>query len=392
MRSQRSHKTSRNLIALAMAVAALAAALLAPTAASGDPAPPKLLGPVLSRVENPSTSLGRDGGFSVPLPSGFDFWVFADTPRYEFRNNKWQLVSFITGSTAGMARFTTGKPLTNPLAEVRPGAVLRTTNQPAQFMATPVAYMPDGSGRRCIQLSGGKKAFSVRWPVGAALMPDNTNILVPYVIVCVLNETDYISQGWGFALFNPKKQKFSVKPTDVIKAQTSGAGISSQQMYGSPLVVGNKITFYSWTCCAANSATYRTTVSATVAALKNPASFKPQVVKSLPITYNLHAAARSKTHKKFSMYVLTTEAGGYAIYTATSPVGPWTRTATGVLPRCDSAPVPCHSMALHPELSPPGRLIVSYHLAGYGPAIPTKHPYPHEPLRHVVSASLPCGC
>jgi hypothetical protein len=92
------------------------------------------------------------------------------------------------------------------------------------------------------------------------------------------------------------------------------------------------------------------------------------------------------------MYVLTGEKGQYSIFTASSPKGPWSQTASGVLPRCDTSPVPCHSMALHPELSPAGRLVISYHLAGYGPGIATKHPFPHEPLRHVVSASIPCGC
>ncbi len=209
---------------------------------------------------------------SAALPNGFDFWVFADTPRYEFRKkkNKWKLVSFITGSTAGMAKFTPGKPLKKALTEIRPGAQLKSTNQPAQFMKTPVAYMPDGSGKKCIQLHDGRKAFSVRWPVGAALMPDRTNVLIPYAIVCVLNEKDYFAEGWGFALFNYKTQRFTTKPINVIKPNKNGAEMPSAKMYGSPLVVGKKVTFYSWTCCDDDGAVYSTTVSATAAALKKP--------------------------------------------------------------------------------------------------------------------------
>jgi hypothetical protein len=384
------------LAALGTTVVALAAAFVVPApAAAGNPSPPKLLGPVLSRVENPNVSLGRDGGFSTPLPNGLDFWAFADTPRYEFRNNQWRLVSFIPGSTAGEVKFTPGKPLTitTPLTEVRPGAVLRSTNQPAQFMPTPVAFLPDGSGLHCDRgYAGTRKAFSVRWPVGAAVMPDKTNVLVPYAIVCVLNETQYYPQGWGFALFNYKTQRFTVRPTDVFRPQSDGETMSSVNMFGSPLILGNKVTFYSWMCCSVDPGVYVTTVDATVAALKNKASFVPQLVPSLPPTYDLNAAPRSKYHSKYTMYLLTSAAGDYAIYTATGPKGPWTQTATGTLPRCDTAPVGCHSMALHPELSPTGRLIVSYHLSAYGPGVPTKHPYPHEPLRHVVLATIPCGC
>jgi hypothetical protein len=395
MRSHGSRRISRNFVALATGLAALAAALVLPVtpSASGAPAPPKLLGPLLSRVENPNVTLGRDGGFSVGLPSGYDFWVFADTPRYEFRNNAWRLTAFTTGSTAGMAKFTMGKPLTNPLTEIRVGAQLRTTNQPSQFMSTPVAYLPDGSGTHCDRgMDGKRKAFSVRWPVGAALMPDKTNVLVPFAIVCVQNESKYTAEGWGFSMFNFKTQKFSVLPTNVIKPDHSGATMPSSEMYGSPIIVGNKVTFFSWSCCGEGSGVFTTTVTATAAALKNHASYVQKQLTSLPATYDLSVAPKSSTHSKFSMYMLTGDKGQYSLYSASSPGGPWSTAGSGVLPRCDNSPAPCHSMSVHPELSPAGRLVVSYHLAGFGPGVATKHPYPHEPLRHVVSASLPCSC
>jgi hypothetical protein len=63
-----------------------------------------------------------------------------------------------------------------------------------------------------------------------------------------------------------------------------------------------------------------------------------------------------------------------------------------VLPRCDKSPVPCHSLTLHPEFSPAGRFFISYHLPAFGPGDPSKHPYPKEPLRHVVMATVPCNC
>jgi hypothetical protein len=379
-------------------IVALGAGIVVVTTAGGWPAPaggatgPKLLGPVLSRVENVNTTLARDGGFSAPLPNGFDFWVFADSPRYEFRKNQWRLAGFVTGSTAGMAKFTAGRPLTSPLSEIRPGAVLRPENQPAQFMPAPAAYMTDGSGKRCLTQQGGPNAFSVRWPTGAAMMPDKTNVLVPYAVVCVRNFKEYTAQGWGFSLFNYKRQKFTVGATDVIKADKSGAAIPSSAVYGSPIIVGHNVTFYSWACCGADSAVYRTTVKASAAALKRRTSYTPQPVTGLPATYDLHVAPRSKTHNRFSMYVLGDAKGAYRLYASSSPSGAWTQVGSGVLPRCNTSPSPCHSMALHPELSPAGRLVISYHVPAFGPGIPKKHPYPHDPLRHVVSASLPCQC
>jgi hypothetical protein len=377
------------------AIVALASAIGLPsnfTAAGADPPPPRLLGPVLSVRENPGTTIGRDGGFSVPLPNGYDFWVFADTPRYQFSRGKWKLTGFIAGSTAAMAPFTKGKPLKTPLTEVNPGAPLSTKHPPAQFLSQPNAYVPDGSGVLCRKFQAHRPAFSARWPLGAALMPDKKNILVPYAVMCILSEFEYTAQGWGFALFNYKTQKFSVPPRDVFPASTSGAAIDQRYILGSPIVVGNKVTFYSRLCCSDGSALFSVTVDATLAALRNPANYAPTELAGLPATYDLHVGGKSATHKTFSMYSLTGDEGEYSIYTATAPTGPWSQTATGVLPRCGTSPRPCHSMALHPELSPAGRLVVSYHLAGFGPGIATEHPYPHEPLRHVVSASIPCNC
>ncbi len=392
MRLNTTRRIRRTFAALSSTVLVLGTAVALPGSAVGATRPPKLLGPVLSRVENPKTSLARDGGFSLALPNGFDFWVFADTPRYEFRKNRWKIAGFITGSTAGMAKFTPGKPLKKPLTEIRPGAQLKHKNQPAQFMKTPVAYLPDGTGRRCGPTKDGANAFAVRWPTGAALMPDKTNILVAYVVLCVFNFKDFTAQGWGFALFNYKKQKFSVRPTDVVRAAPSGREIPDNAMWGSPIVAGKKVSFFSWSCCEGPYNVYTTTVKAKKKALKRRTSYDPHPVEGLPMTFNIHVARRSKTHRRLTMYVLSGVRGEYLLYSASSPAGPWSQVGSGVLPRCKKRANACHSMALHPELSPAGRLVISYHLADFGPAIATKHPHPHDPLRHVVSASVPCQC
>jgi hypothetical protein len=387
LRGRRRAAGRGGLLAATVVLAATAISLPAP--AGSAPAPAKFLGPVLSRVENATTTLTRDGGFSAGLPGGKDFWVFADTPRYEFKKNRWKVTAVVPGSTAGMAPFTPGKILRSALTEVRPGAALKPTRQPTRFMAAPVAYMPDGSGKRCVTAKGGPNAFSVRWPTGAALMPDKKNILVPYAIVCVFNVRNFILQGWGFALFNYKKQQFTVQPTDVIRAQPSGTTLPTSEMYGSPVIVGNNVTFYSWGA-GPSDFVYATTVPATAAALRSRASYVPQPLAGVPWTYMLHVGPRSKTHSTFTMFHLGGSQGQYTIYAASSPTGPWLPVASGVLPRCDTKG--CNSFALHPELSPAGRLVVSYYVAGYGPGVATKHPYPHEPLSHVVMAAIPCNC
>jgi hypothetical protein len=87
------------------------------------------------------------------------------------------------------------------------------------------------------------------------------------------------------------------------------------------------------------------------------------------------------------MYQLTGASGSYRLLRAPQATGPWTVEASGVLPGCSSAPRPCSSIHVHPELSSASEMIVSYWLPGYGPGV-AGHPDPTDELNHVVMASL----
>ena len=245
---------------------------------------------------------------------------------------------------------------------------------------------------RCTKANAGASGHAVRWVTGAALMPDRTNIFIPYAEVCVFNESVYVTEGWGFTMYNYKTNEFSMKPYAVFPPSPDGTSLASQDVYGSPIVRNGKVTFYSWDFGSLSAGVYTTTVKATVAALKDPASYTPKRVPDLPATFNVSVSPPSKTHAKITMYVLTGSDGEYAIYSAGAPKGPWSKVATGNLPGCDHPffGIPCRSFALHPELSPKKRLMVSYYLHGYGPGVATKHP--DSTLPHAVMASVPCNC
>jgi hypothetical protein len=373
---------------MAAALLAFSATLVVP-AVAGAASGPTFRGPLLSVKETPSVSWARDGGVSLGLPNGKDLWIFGDTPRYQWSNGQWRLTAFIQGSTAAQRAYTPGKPLNGPLTEIRVGHPTQTANQPLQFLPSPKLYLPDGSGRACTKANGGPSVEAVRWVTGAALMPDRTNVLVPYVEVCVLDANTYRAEGFGFTLYNYKANKFSMKPYAVFQPTPDGAAMPTKQFFGSPVVKNGKVTFYSWECCSADSV-FTTTVNATAAALKNPASYTPTATTGLPPTFNLSVTPPSKTHPKYTVYVLTGNGGEYEIYAGKTPTGPWKKAASGTLPRCKQAPAPCRSFALHPELSPAKRLIVSYYLANFGPGIATKHP--SSKLPHTVMASIPCNC
>jgi hypothetical protein len=374
---------------IAIEIGAASTSALAGPAAAPRAAPASFLGPLLSRAETTQITWGRDGGFSVPLPGGKDFFVFGDTPQYTYKSGSWKLTAFITGSSAGMVAFSPGKKPSQPFTEVIPRRALSPANKPGQFMATPRTYLLDGSGKVCNKANGGFSSESVRWATGAALMPDKTNILISYLSVCVISSSNFRAQGWGFAEFNWKTRKFTVPPVDVFPAARSGAQLPLAQFRGSPIIANGKVTFYASTCCNSGSKVYTTTLAAKGATLKKRGAYTSKVLSGVPPASLMHVAPKSSTQHHLTMYQMTGAKGQYRLLTASVPVGPWKYVKSGSLPRCGSTPVMCNSVAIHPELSTASRLFVSYYVPGYGPGIPKKHPYPHAPLGHVVMASLP---
>jgi hypothetical protein len=352
-------------------------------------AKPTFIGPILGKDETPTLSLGRDGGVSVPLPDGRDLWIFGDTPRFQYQHGKWNLTGFIQGSSAGMESYTTGHMLAGPLDEVVPGHKLTARNQATLFIPPPRVYLPNRGGLRCTKANAGPSAGEGRWATGAALMPDHTNVLIPFVDVCVTSSFVETVEGWGFTEYNWKINKFSVGATDVFPPATNGAATPRARWFGSPIIADNKVTFFSVTCCKPGIV-YRTTVAASVAALRKPGSYVPTPVSGLPAALLLHVAPPSRTQPHLTMMQVVDTRGKYAIYTAATPTGNWTKKATGSLPRCLTSPGRCgDSVYLHPELSTTSRMVVTYYLPGFGPGVATAHPYPHLPLWHTVAAYLP---
>lgn len=356
-------------------------------AAAPRAASPRFVGALVSHAENATTSWGRDGGLTVPLPNGKDFWLFGDTPRYTYQGGRWRLTAFLYGSSAGMISYTTGRKPNSAFYEVNVRRKLSASNQPAEFLPRPALYMPDGSGRACNKKNGGASAGASRWPTGATLMPDKTNVLISYVGVCVISATNFTVESWGFAMYDWKTNRFSVGPSDVWKPQRSGAALSTTLNRGSPIIVNKKVTFFSLDGAGRG---LTTTVPANTTALRKKSGYVAKAIPGLPPTLILAVRQPSSTQRHLTMYQLSgPKRGQYRLLSSASPTGSWKTIGSGTLPRCGTAPAACMSVSLHPELSTSNQMLVSYYLPGYGPGVATKHPYPHPPLGHVVLAYLP---
>jgi hypothetical protein len=355
----------------------------------------KFIRPLVSSAENATTSWGRDGGISVALPGNKVFWIFGDTPRYTYSHGTWKLSAFIYGSSAGIGSYSPGKPPSARFYEVVKGKKPGPSTKPAQFLPRPRLYVPNGSGKVCNKKNGGPSTGAGRWPTGAVLLPDKTNILVSYIGVCVINATTFRAESWGFAKFNYKTHKFTVPPVDVFPAANSGAELPFTKRFGSPVIVKKKVTFFSATqCddqeCGPPRAVYATTIGTKTAALKKKSAYNNQKLlsgaESVP---NITVASKSKTRPYFTMYQFAGSTGEYHILKAPAPTGPWTKLAEGTLPKCNTTQFyACISITLHPEFSSSSRMVFSYYVPGYGPGLP-KHKDHSSDLGHVVLSSVP---
>jgi len=357
-----------------------------PLASPAQAAGPQFLGSLLSSVESRTLSWGRDGGYSVPLPNGKVFWIFGDTPRYEYkdgRNGKmWYMTYFITGNTAGMMSYQAGRP-PGRFNELRRDAKDPDSprNQPGRFMSVPKLYKADGSD--CKKTGPYDSTEAARWPQGALLMPDKANILITYVGACA-DARGFDVQSYGFAIYNWKTNKFTVKPNDVFPAHPL-EHLPRVRYFGSPIIVGKRLTLYSW----ADGHIYAATMAATTTAMKNPASYDPEIIEDLPGNVPFSVSPASSTQPHLTMYQLTDRKGGYQILSsaAQKPLGPWTAIGRGVLPKCDTSSSICFAVSLHPELSPKHKILATYYLPDWGTFEPGQHANPL--FGHTVMANLP---
>jgi hypothetical protein len=77
----------------------------------------------------------------------------------------------------------------------------------------------------------------------------------------------------------------------------------------------------------------------------------------------------------------TSTGGTFAVFSSTSPVGPWHALSTGTLPGCSTTPKGfCSAFVGHPELATDSSLVVSY----FKPDSPN-----NADVGHVVVALVP---
>ena len=389
----------RRLVALGVAVAASAV----PIGAFADTAPGS---PVESNYERVVGPVQRDCGFSQQLPGrpGQSIWLFCDTLNPNVDRPKGL---FLPGSTAAEGPFTRGRAPTD-LSEVPtpPAAIghLPSKRAPEHFLPAPMhVVLPDG---KACSVPG--KFFSATWITGVAREPaalDGSKLLISFVDVCV-GGGGIKTEHFGLAEYRPAT---NARPsmTRVFNERLPFHGLLPQLALGSPIFSKGKLYLFAFRCttgsggqCTAGGAVFLARTDARPSSWQhagsyqffdprspggwtsNPAKAAPLIAGAAPLGISVDDYA-SVGHG-LALIEQTTLGGGFRIWTAASPVGPW-RSTSGKVP-CNGGHDfdLCRALIGHPELSSRTELRFSY----FNPAPSARHAL-SPTLDHVLLTSTP---
>jgi hypothetical protein len=381
---------------------------LCPAAAQADTPPP---GQVLSNFENYfAANIVRDCGYSQPLPAdpSSSLWLFCDTDVYGFNaQGQWALSNIISGSTAAEGPATAGQVPTG-LSEVpSPGSgapTLPNHDGPAQFLPAP-AGLVTAADQPC---DAADDAYPASWITGVTQDPAlASDVLISFNNYCVpIGSDSPLAEGAGLAEYDPASNTLDSQVT--VFTTTGGQALGAPELLGSPIVAGPYLYLfaaqcadeYDLTCLSSDgNAVYLARVPASPAAWGDPAAYTwdagsagfisnasaatSVLPGATPLAVNVGDFAAVGQH--LVMVEQTSAVGGFTVYEARHPDGPWQQKLTGTVPCTTEGDSFCRAIIGHPELSNDNDLLISY----FNPAA-TPYYYPSAgPEGHVMVAAFP---
>lgn len=363
--------------------------------ANADAAPPAQ---VLSNFENYfGSDITRDCGYSQPVPgeSGTSLWLFCDTPWYGvLPNGTWGLAGFITGSTAAEGPTEPGEVPTDLSELTSVNTALPTFpnhDGPEQFLPPPTGLVTS-SGTACGGTSG---SYPARWISGLTQdAADPSDLLISFDDYCVQGAETFLAEGYGLAVYDPETNQASIV---TVFSSPTVTGIDAQEDLGSPVFSGNYLYLFNYVCpdpgitCPASpqDAVYAARVSANPADWDTPADYHwfagsgawssspgaaTSVIPGVQPLGGISAGDYASVGEGFALITQTSLGGGFTVYTAKSPAGPWKEKLTGTVPCASGTAGLCHAIIGHPDLSTSSSLLVSFWNPGAAPEYAPSEP------------------
>ena len=356
-------------------------------AACGAAAPHPAPSPVLSNYERSTGStIHRDCGYSSPLPGkpGWSIWLFCDTTVTGAHGRKVEGLILGTGTAAdgpyqaGRAPAWLNEIATPPAPPASP-----STAAPQPFLPAPRNLQLPGSMLPC----AGPGAYPAAWISGVTRTPSAAaagTLLITYDDYCVTGTGETLTaEGFGLAEYDPASNLLG----PVTPVFSSGLGLPSAQVLGSPVTGGDGYLYLFGFCRAAPAPAGcgrgQVYVARTVAApayWRNPFTYQywtgdgwsAQAAAALADTgwpAARHLGRRLRSRRPGTGDDRADEPGGRLPGLAGQlAAGPWRRLLAGRVP-CTRGSEPgaeglCRALIGHPELSTRSRLLISYYDPG----------------------------
>jgi hypothetical protein len=371
--------------------------------------PPAPLAPalVLSGAERGgNVSLARDCGYSAPLPADprRSLWLFCDTPVYVRGQTSsgrvtWALRRFIPGSTAAEGRAVVGSSrglrLPGQLSEVATplgaggapsaGDALGPGHVPTPFLLPPRGLVTS-TGRPC----GSDGSYPASWVSGVTRVPASAELLIAFNNYCVqLGAGGYLPEGFGLAEYDPATGTLS---NDAIVFSGMNLVVAAAaKLLGSPVFSGRYLYLFGPTCTAvahggcATGTLFEARVPAAPRAWSDPLNYRwqsndvpgswtPNPVAATSVITGATPSAVSVADmpaagRQFILVEQTDIGGDFSVYESPAPAGTWHPVLSGRVPCRAGTDLLnlCRAIIVHPELSTPTQLVVSYFDPGAGP-------------------------
>jgi len=338
------------------------------------------IGRVLSTADTSANPIGRDGGHSVAYSATEALWLFGDTAQ---RNGP----AFLALSTAAAGPYTVGaaptalNELPRPPASPQPG---RTS--PANFFpAVQGLVTPDEPPVPCG--SAGSDSYAAAWPGNGARIPGTNRLLLTWGELCVAigEGRGWPVERWRMAEYDPATNQFVRFATPFV-ADPLSAGLPATRTAPNPVFGGDGF-LYLFGSRRDPDSIFVARVSADPAAWGDPANYRwwgtpggapaqwttdDTSVVSLVTgvePWGMYAADFSGVGggKKLAMLVKDSffDSPHFRIYTADSPLGPWTAGPSGRVPdHCRGGGFGCYAFNGHPELSTADSFVFSWFSPG----------------------------
>jgi hypothetical protein len=414
------HTSIRHSSPYALAVCAAVLVMLLPLApggsASASVTAPGLVAPpaeILSNYEvSTGHSLDRDCGYSARVLNPYlspgsepragvfqDLWLFCDTVDYDASGT--EVGAVLGADTAAEGPLVPGEvpqdlsELPTPPAR----AQLPEDGAPQPFLPLPSGLVLPSSSSACVGPNPSPNGaygpaspgiYPASWITGAEHEPlgpgsNPLDVLVSFNNYCVDSETGNINtlftdEGLGLVSYDPLSNSLGA-PVNVFTS-TGGQNLPRQEQLGDPVFYRGYLYLFSSQCLASifgvctSGEVFLARAPSAPALWDNGANYQwwtgtgwtsdyadagNLVPSATP--FGLYAGDFSATGHGIVLIAESDVAGGFQVFSAPSPTGPWQLAQTGRAPNssdCNAGEFGCYALNGHPEISTPSEFMLSY--------------------------------